>query len=1633
MDELVGQSIRGYELHEQIGEGGFGAVYRATQTIVGREVVIKIILPHFANQPEFIKRFEAEAQLVARLENIHIVPLYDYWRDPSGAYLVMRYLRGGTLRNSLEKGPWSVKATARLLNQVAAALTISHRNSVIHRDVKPSNILLDNEKNAYLTDFGIATQQIDGNKSGSQSGRVSGSAGYISPEQINLQPISPRTDMYSMGIILYEMLMGQHPYAGAKSAVALFIKHANEPLPAMEGIPETLQKVVQKATAKNPDERYTDMLELANAFRAAAHQSDFVGLVKDGEEVQEFDSSSFDLTPTSSVAVAVNPYKGLRAFQESDANDFFGRENLTKLLLARLDEDHDMYRFLAVVGPSGSGKSSVVKAGVVPALRRGELQNSENWFIVEMLPGISPFDELNEAMSSIATSAIPDLKTHLKDPKNGGLNAIVKRILPIRNSELMIVIDQFEEVFTQVDDYERTLFLDAIQQAVTTSDSRVRVIVTMRADFYDRPLLVQNFSQLMQQRTEVVIPLTVDELERTITAPARQVKVFFQQGLAATIVSEVNEQPGMLPMLQYALTELFERREGSLLTTKAYQDIGGVLGALARRAEEIYSQLNQDKQEVSRQLFLRLVTLGEGTEDTRRRALQSELYAATPNPQMMLEVIQNYGTYRLLTYDRDPITRTPTVEVAHEALIREWQRLREWLDSSRADIRLQRMLASASKEWRENKQDTSFLLRGGRLVQFEDWMRTSTINISQDERDYLMASIQERARQEKLEQEREEKERQQDLRNRRISRILAFGGATAAIVMAILALFAVRLGIDASNAANEANLARVEAVSAQNEALNQAATATFAQGDALNQAATATIAQGDAQNQAATATNALGEAQNQAATATNALGEAQNQAATATNALGEAQNQANANATAQQQAVNQANIAATAQADAQREAQASQSLALAAYAGQVQNSNSALALALALEANNIPNPSLQAQQALLSVVYSAPRQFLNNQKGINDIVIASDDNRLFVANVDGTVSVWDVDQRQVIQTFSGGHTQPILNIELNADNSILATASADNTVILWDVETGAQLRTLLGHTGAINGISFSPNGASLVSGSTDSTAIIWNVADGTARRTLTSDSRNAVRSVNYSPDGRYILVIADDAMRLWDNSSNTFLEFAGSPSRIRGGVFSPDGTQILISGSTQDSTPQLWDVNRRTLLPITFTAHSAPVNNVTFSPDGNSVLSSSDDFSLILSDASSGTLVGRLAAHNNRVTDGTFSNDGRYIFSVSSSGEIYEWDILQSSDRQDFVNPNTQQSTSLSDAIYSPNGSQVIASLDNGNLVVWDAESREVVSDFRFDRPRTNETHIVLSPESTEDNLIVAWGSTNLSLINLSDGAILRTLTDENDDAFVKSIDFNTDGSRVLWGGGFFFRETLPDFTRAGIMTIWDTQTGEFIQRFDVNTLDEEGNLIEGVNRAITAVAFTPDGRFVLSGGEDGSITLWDVESGEPIRQFTGHADIITQILLNREGTQVLTSSLDRAAILWNFEDGQLLRRFTGHLGGVNGVDFNSNETAIVTGANDSRIFIWDIETGQALQRFTGSDSPIMSVQFSTDNQQLLSSSLNGNTSVWRIETAEELQVWARENRYIPEFTCTQRVQFGLPQCDINGNPPPTG
>jgi DNA-binding SARP family transcriptional activator/WD40 repeat protein len=698
-----GRSVRGYELREEVGRGDFGIVFRAYQPSVGREVAIKIIRPELVNQPSFVRGFEAEARLVAQLEHPHIVSLYDYWRDPEGAYLVMRWLRGGSLRDALERGPWNAGPAMRLLDQLRGALSYAHRQGVVHGDLKPANVLLDEDGNAYLSDFGIASRLTD--PAEPPSGLTSSPA-YVTPEELQGEPRTAGSDLYCLGLLTFELVTGRRPPMDGS------LPSVNALRPE---VPRGLDAVIERATADHPEERY----ESVDAFVAA------VGEVF-GAQPQGLDDR---------YTAAANPYQGLRAFGETEAEHFYGRDAVVKELLGKLAER----RLVAVVGPSGIGKSSVVRAGLVPAIREGRLPGSESWVVTDLYPGSYPYEELAAALLRVAVTRPDELVDELERDELG-IARVVKRILP-PDTELLLVVDQFEELFTLTTDEEtRRRFLDGLTRLATDARSRARVVVTLRADFLDQPLSYPELGELVREGMCAVTVPSEDDLALAIERPAARVGVRFEPGLVSKVVADVHDQPGALPLLQYALTELFASRTSDLLTNESYRATGGVVGALGRRAEELYEQLDPSARKAARQVFLRLVTVDPQAQDTRRRVRRLELRRLEVEPAVLDEILARYGEHGLLTFDREPLTRSPTVEVAHEALLGQWERLRSWVEERREDLLLHRRLAEAVREWDESGRAEDYLPREGRLAQFESWAAATDIGITEGEREYLAAA-----------------------------------------------------------------------------------------------------------------------------------------------------------------------------------------------------------------------------------------------------------------------------------------------------------------------------------------------------------------------------------------------------------------------------------------------------------------------------------------------------------------------------------------------------------------------------------------------------------------------------------------------------------------------------------------------------------------------------------------------------------------------------------------------------------------------------------------------------------------------------------------------------------------------------
>ena len=429
-------AMRGYEVRERIGEGNLGPMYRAYQPALGREVAITVLGADVANDPAFIRQFDAEAALIARLEHPHIVPLYDYWREPDAAYLVTRDVRGGTLADAVARRRIDAGDAVRVVREIGSALSLAHRRGVVHGAINPTSILIDDGGGAYLRDFTLAADERTWSATPTETDGEDAWV-FVAPELRNGAPISPHSDTYSLAAVLRYALAGQRSTDMISG-----------------DLPIGIAEVIERATTSAIDRRFDDAGALVDALDAVAGGSP-------GPDDRRTDLA--------------NPYKGLYPFAEADSADFFGRERLVERLVARVGEPGPRGRFLAVVGPSGCGKSSVMHAGLVPALRNGAVQGSHRWFITTFTPGGLPFEELHGALLRVAVGPPLDLLDQLT-AGDDGIRQAVQRLLPDDDTQLLIVIDQLEELFTQCDSTTVHSFLDAMASAVNDPHGRVRVV-----------------------------------------------------------------------------------------------------------------------------------------------------------------------------------------------------------------------------------------------------------------------------------------------------------------------------------------------------------------------------------------------------------------------------------------------------------------------------------------------------------------------------------------------------------------------------------------------------------------------------------------------------------------------------------------------------------------------------------------------------------------------------------------------------------------------------------------------------------------------------------------------------------------------------------------------------------------------------------------------------------------------------------------------------------------------------------------------------------------------------------------------------------------------------------------------------
>jgi WD40 repeat protein/class 3 adenylate cyclase len=1198
-----------------------------------------------------------------------------------------------------------------------------------------------------------------------------------------------------------------------------------------------------------------------------------------------------------------NPYKGLRAFVEDDAEDFFGREALTEHLVERLAQT----RFLAVVGPSGSGKSSVIRAGLVPRLRAGALAGSERWHVAEMFPGAYPLEELEAALLRVGDNAAVGLLEQLEQDERGLLRA-VKRLLPDDESELVLVVDQLEEVFTLVEEESRrTHFLALVERAVNDPHARLRVVVTLRADFYDRPLLYSGFAELLRDYVEALVPLRAEEFERAIAGPAERVGARFEPGLLAELVADVSDEPGALPLLQYALTELFERREGSTLTGDAYRAIGGVSGALAGRAEEIYGGLGEQSQEAARQLFLRLVTLGEGAEDTRRRVERTELASMEVDQDALAEAIQKFGAWRLLSFDRDPRSGTPTIEVAHEALMREWGRFRRWIDSGREQVRLHRRLAAAAREWEEAGREPSYLLRGSNLAQFELLAGESTIALTEFEREFVEAST--AANELELARQRRQ--------NRRLKALLA--GAVALLVLTIVA-GALAL-LSRSNAQREAKVALGRELGAEAVSEPRIDLAMLLARESLN-------LDRSTQTEGALLATLL-RTPSVIGTFTMPIQDRPQEVKVSPDGRTIA-------------AITNNNVIRLFDARTQRQVRA---LPLGnADFSYVPTTGDLFGFAL-------PTPTPTEN----GVVLVDPRTGKTvHTFGFSDLwakspgagaepMVVTPDGRygfLFwaIGKPDGSAGPAYAEKWLLGR---GGHSQLV---RLDGTDMIAATAlpgdkfivATDERISTWNAKTMKEIHSVRTPRAAVGvTAAFSPNGRFFAWGGHDGTVHFFDLRTGKTADSLGGHAAGVVQ-VAFSPDSRVAESGGDDGLSiLWDPvTGKPLARLSGHGSaRVLGADFSADGKTLYTA--SLDGTVFAWDLAEQRRFGKAFTTGRAPplgpdefgTPPLAISPDGLRFAVRVGASSVGIYSTTTTSSVAKLRTAG-AVAGLAWSSPGDLAV-TGSDGLVQLWDVRGTPRlvrKLEGLRSTNGQPETVTDVVFSPDGRLLAAGDVNhtpstvnyrfGSTAVWEVRSGRLLW-----KARSRKGWITSVAFSADGNLLAAGREDGRALVyDARTGRLEQHFKLEGGGLFEQTtVAFDPDG-------------TLATGTWAGIVQHWDPRSGGRI-----------GGPSLVAAAPVASISFDSSGAtFATAGGSDGLAKLWDSKTGQQFgATFPGDPGHWGNAQFTRDGSSLVVIYDDGTGFVWPTS----VRVWEQHACAVAGRNFTDEEWhRFVGGRSKSRV-----------------------------------------------------------------------------------------
>ncbi|MFI6352589.1 NACHT and WD repeat domain-containing protein [Streptomyces sp. NPDC050743] len=1194
------------------------------------------------------------------------------------------------------------------------------------------------------------------------------------------------------------------------------------------------------------------------------------------------------------VTGGVCPYRGLAPYRLEDARWFFGRERSTGALIAQLRAAERTGGLVMLVGASGAGKSSLLNAGLVPAVRDGALRDAPGTGVahtgaaspqtpqdttadrvLHLVPGADPLGEL--------VRRIPDLGAVAADARRAEQEATENPAVPGSDSPRVaqaareavsewirretsgecrpvVVVDQFEEAFTLcADETDRRTFIQLLHAVCTPpagsgEPAPVVVVLGIRADFYEQCLGYPELADALQHRHMVLGPLTSTELREAVTGPAKAVGLELEPGLAELIVREVSadgprgaHDAGVLPLLSHALLATWQRRKAGRLTLAGYRAAGGIQGAVAATAERAWSGLDPAARTAARLLLLRLVRLGEDTHATRRRGTRRQLAEESADPGKTEESLEALVRARLVTLDAD------TVEITHEALLHAWPRLRHWIDDDRGDQLLRQRLEEDGRAWEDSGRDSSLLYRGSRLEQARSWARSAgDTYLTRSAVEFLAAAVR--------------------LRKRTVW--ISRAAVAALVVLALVA------GGSAVIARQQRDDAVFEQVLAEADRVQRTDPSLAAQLDLVAHH----LRPGDE----GTYSRLISIVNAPLATP------------------------------------------------------------LSGHSGAVYLTS------FSPDGRTLATASYDRTVRLWNVADPAHpkplgKPLTGHTSWVSSAVFSPDGRTLASAGDDGTIRLWNVTdpaQPKPLGKPLTGHRGTIYLVAFSPDGRTLASAGEDRTVRLWNVadpRRPGELGALRGHSAAVRSVAFSPDGHTLAAGGDDDAILLWNTADPRHPKlypTALKGHTDLVHSVAFSPDGRTLASgSADDTIRLWNVTDPAHPAALGSPLAGHTGpiwsvAFSPDGSRL--AAASADSTASLWNVGDPSPSQVgePLAGSSGEMYALGFSPDGRTLATGSGDSKVRLWSLPTSDIIGRTSA---------FRPDGRMLVTAARDGRLRLWNVTRPGRPVPLGNAFMQADGGHRAPLFSPDG-RILAVLTNNQAVyLWNvgdpshpaAAGPPLRLRTRFAGPGT----LAFSPDGR--TLATAYDDDTIQLWNVADPAhpvaLGRPLTGHR--GYVNALAFSPDGRTLasgsadstirLWnitdparptGLGRLTKHSGPvnaiAFSPDG-QVLASGSDDDTVRLWNVGhptSATALGAPLTGHTEAVKLLTFSPDGHVLASGGNDNTIRLWNVghpASATPIGQsMSPNAKSGTFLSFSPRSRVLGVSSGTDTVRLWSLDSG---------------------------------------------------------------------------------------------------------------------------